>query len=517
MSCYKRDQAKALWDYAKATYIDRGQFLDFPSLVEKLAGDIKQASGKDLLPEEVAQLIAQPKTIRAQANKLLGADRNRSIALSNARNFVDGTERTPLGKFVSGAWQLPFTLKVLGHGPALHMTHAWPYAFDPVMAKHFWPSWVSAWKAMKPENARIMKESIVRDPQFDEMTKSGLAVDPRKVYDDVQKRAGFFGKLGKMTDNSFLGLKDLRRRAWKDALEKTPEYLRTDEMKELISKDINHMTGASPEAAGFTKVMQPIMFAPSLDAARVMRGVDLVKSLGSEARTIGNKVTGDQLRKMWGASSPEGQFAARKNMKQWTRIGAVYASLLATNGILLKHLFGSNETVNQNDPNKGDWLEFKGPNGRILYTTGGEIPMARVVAKGLTNPKKAGSALGDYLMGKLHPAASLAKGAYTGESFGGEEIPAPLGKGEPSVANWATYLTSELGPIATSDGIKEFARRMSAQNGLPESENKKLLDAFGRAGLVSIPSLLGTHSRQPKEKEKKEAAPKKTKFKSVLD
>jgi hypothetical protein len=109
-------------------------------------------------------------------------------------------------------------------------------------------------------------------------------------------------------------------------------------------------------------------------------------------------------------------------------------------------------------------------------------------------------ALGSYLMGKINPAISLTKGFITGKTLGGQQLPEPFGQEDPTVGNWLTYATTELGPIATEDGIREFTDRMSDQNGVDKWFNNQFLDAFLRAGAVTVPSLLGTHTYQPKPK-----------------
>lgn len=538
MACFTRKEAKDLWDYAKATYLSQPKFdpvsgefkgyMDFRELTNQLSDDIFKATGgqRRIVPEEIAKLIATPKAIRNARNNLLMADRERVSVLNQARHFVSGEEKTPLARFAQGAFQAPYTAKVLAHGPALHMTHAWPYFFDPAMWKDFGKTWVNAWKAINPSQARAAQERIMMNPRFDQQVKSGLAVDPRKIYDDVQQRAEYWGDtLGKVlgkniggkiargaaavaeaTSHSFMGLKELRQAQWDAMYDTVPEHLRTGEMDDLISLNINHMTGApgpmgqrglSSTALG--KGARGVMFAPSLDVARIMRPVDLLKSLGVEARKNLNQLPGigEKLRKAWGDASPEQKWIARYNMKQWARIAGVFSGMLYMNHLLLKNFFGSKDDINVSDPFKGDWMAPKGPNGRIWQATGGQIPLTRTITRSVINPTKAPEALGNYLIGKLHPALSLAKGIYTGKTFGGE--PTPWAKGG---MGWTEYLTAELGPIATEDGIHEFAKQMSAQNGAPESHNRSFLESVVRAGLVTIPAAAGTHTYNPNERKK---------------
>lgn len=511
MACMTPSHAKKTWEYAKGLIEaelakagpQEGKFIDFPTLTHRISNDIWEASGQKtrVLPEEIAKLIAMPKTVKVSRNALLMSDKARQLTLRDARNFVEGTEESPVSKFFRKAYELPYTMKVVAHGPALHMTHAWPYALDPANWKAFGQTWVNAWKAIDPSKAQAIRESIQFDPKYDRQIKSGLASDPGIMYDDVNKRADYWGKLGSFTKSSFIGLKQFRQMMWNAINDTVPEHLQTAEMDKLISNHVNHMTGASPEvpmygAAG--KIARGVLFAPSLDVARVMRVADLGKSTGVTIRDAMNRIPelGDQLKKAWGDASPEQKFIARQNMKQWARVAATYSALLYGNGLILKHFFGSKEDINVKDPFKSDWLTPKGPNGRVFQITGGQLPLIRTTVKVLRKPDQGGAAIGQYLMGKLNPALSLAKTLATGKTFGGD-VPAPLGKGEGTVGNWLTYATSELGPIATEDGIKEFSKQMSDQNGLPQEHNASMLRAFYKAGLVTIPSVLGTHSYQP--------------------
>ncbi len=513
MNCFTIRNAKALWDYAKENIIAKelaaGRIIEFPELTARLAKDVnaavKAAGGaQTFVAEDMAKLISIPKGVKAARKGLLLQDRVQRQSLQAARDFVQGTEKTPLSKAIRTAYEAPYIFKTIGHGVALHMTHAWPYAFDPATWKVFGSTWWDSLKSMKPENAQRLREQIQGNTRFDENVKGGAAVDPRKVYDDVQKRAGFWGALGRMTENSFLGLKALRQERINSIWDRVPDHLKTEEMNKLISGDVNTMTGASPEVpmhGPVGKFARAVLFAPSLDVARAMRIAKIGRDTGVIMRDALNRVPkyGEQLKKAWGDASPEQKWIARDNMKQWGRIAGVFSGLLYANQLMLKHTFGSKEDINVHDPFKGDWLAYKGPNGRIFQTTGGQIPLVRAATRAVLSPSKAGSTLGDYFAGKINPALSLAKGIITGKGFAREPLPAPIGEKPGTVGNWLAYATAELGPIATEDGIKEFSKQMSDQNGAPQGHNANFLRAIVKAGLVTIPSAVGTHSYQPEK------------------
>lgn len=509
-TCYTIKEAKELWDYAKKKYLsqpDRYGYPDFKELTNKLSDDIYRKTGVRMVPEEVARLLATPKAVKARTKNLLLADRNRQQMLRQARDFVAGQERSPLGKFFRGAYQAPYTLKVLGHSAALHGTHAWPYAFDPATWKIVGKTWVDSWKAMNPHQARRIAQEIMLSPTFDEKITSGLAADPRKIYDDVQHRQGFFGAVGRMTANSFMGLKELRSMMWDRIWSDVPDHLKTDEMRRRISINVNHMTGApGPYAARALsgkagETLRGLLFAPSLDVARVMRPVDLGQSLKVGIRHELNvntpRIIGDKLAKVWGDASPEARYMAEYNTKQWTRIAATAGSMLLANQLMLKYLWHSDENVNVTDFNEPDWGSAKAPDGSIFQPTGGEIPMVRTLLRMLTNWKQAPQIFGTYALHKVHPFLDLVATLGTGYGFGGAEIPAPFGQAPADAVHWAEFIFSELGPISTEQGVHTFAKKMTEQTGVPEDFNVKLLKAIYSAALISIPAVLGAHYYKP--------------------
>jgi len=458
-----------------------------------------------MVPEEVARLLATPKSVRLRTKNLLLADRNRAQMLRQARTFVEGTERSPLNRFFRGFYQAPYSLKVVGHQAALHGTHAWPYAFDPLMWKAYGKTWADSWRSMSESEARRIKQSIMLDPRFDEKVTSGLPIDPRKIYDDIQHRSGFFGKLGRMLSNSFLGLKELRSMAWDAAWDSAPEHLRTDELRRRISINVAHMTGApGPSAAlalsgKFGEFARGVSFAPSLDVGRVMRPVDLGQSVTTLARHNLNKVpvVGDQLQKLWRDASPEARYMAGYNTRQWIRIALTGTSLLMLNQLLLTHFFGSDEKINLGDFDSPDWGSAKGPDGSILNPTGGETSMIRTLIRMGMHPKQAPTIFGNYALGKVHPFINFVGTLMKGYGFGGTDVPAPFGKAPADTAHWLEFVTAELGPIFTEEGIHKFAEEMSQDTGVPADFNEKVLRSFGKAVLVMIPAMLGTHYYQP--------------------
>jgi hypothetical protein len=506
--CYTIRDAKELWDYAKEKYLKqpgRYGYPDFKELTTRLSDDIYKRTGVRMVPEEVAKVLATPKAVKPRSKNLLLADRNRQQMLRQARDFVAGTEKSPLNRFFTGAYQAPYSLKVFGHSTALHGTHAWPYAFDPVMWKGFGKTWVDSIKSMSESQARAIGQRIMLDPRFDEKITSGLAADPRKIYDDVQHRAGFFGKIGRMLSHSFLGLKELRGFGWDAVMDGAPEHLKTDELRKRASTYVNHMTGApGPSAAlalsgKFGKAARGIEFAPSLDVARVMRPVDLLQSSQILARHNLNKlpVIGDTLRKVWSDASPEARYIAGYNVRQWIRIAAVGSSILLLNQMLLKHFFGSDENVNVGDFDSPDWASIKAPDGSILNPTGGETSMIRTVVRMAMNPKQAPTIFGNYALGKVHPFINFVGTMMKGYGFGGTDVPAPFGNAPNDFYHWAEFVTAELGPIFTEEGIHEFSKSMADQTGVPEEFNAKVLRSLRNAVFVMIPAMLGAHYYKP--------------------
>src|SRR5438477_7694960 len=180
MSCFTIRNAKALWDYGKQVIdseLAKGNKMDFPTLTQRLATDVnaavKAAGGtQTYVPEDMARLISMPKAVKAARKGLLLSQRSQSQALSEARNFTKGTEETPLSKWFKTAYEAPYAAKVVAHGPALHMTHAWPYLLDPAAWTNFAKTWVGSWKAMNESQAQSLREQLQSKSNFDEKVGS---------------------------------------------------------------------------------------------------------------------------------------------------------------------------------------------------------------------------------------------------------------------------------------------------------------------------------------------------------
>ena len=123
--------------------------------------------------------------------------------------------------------------------------------------------------------------------------------------------------------------------------------------------------------------------------------------------------------------------------------------------------------------------------------------MIRTLVRMIAHPKQAPTIFGNYALGKVHPFINFVGTLMKGYGFGGTDVPAPFGNAPNDFFHWAEFVTSELGPIFTEEGIHEFAKTMTDQTGVPEDFNAKVLRSLRNAAFVMIPTFLGMHYYKP--------------------
>jgi hypothetical protein len=113
------------------------------------------------------------------------------------------------------------------------------------------------------------------------------------------------------------------------------------------------------------------------------------------------------------------------------------------------------------------------------------------------HPKQAPMIFGNYALGKTHPFITFVGTLLKGHGFGSTEVPAPFGNAPSDFWHWAEFISAELGPIFTEEGIHKFAEEMYQETGVPAEFNKKVLTSFAKGVMVMIPSMVGAHYYKP--------------------
>src|SRR5437667_11328452 len=100
MACFTRRDLKDVYDYMKATYIDKGAFRnDFEGLLKQVGKDLNRN------PEEMAKVLAAPKSLRNISNDQYLAYNRRRRASANAKAWLEARGDPALEKAISGIAQ----------------------------------------------------------------------------------------------------------------------------------------------------------------------------------------------------------------------------------------------------------------------------------------------------------------------------------------------------------------------------------------------------------------------------
>jgi hypothetical protein len=481
MACFTDEQLKALWRYARAAYPE--YMGDFEQLINKVSADTQAAGARGLTPDEVAKAFATPKTVRDLSAKAYRYQSDSQRISREAKAYVDGIGEPGFSKALRTLAYLPTFGKVLFHSGALMVTHGWRFLFQP----HQWGTWLRGYgnslRSMSRAGAEDLSRSIMRDPAFNDWIRpvqyrdmfgrtrstGGLAADPRKIYDDVQLYAHkLAGPLGRMTENSFLGLKKFRLDVANKRWNALPENLKTPEMRALIQMSVNHGTGAVPEIQ-IPELLKVGMFSPSLEATRWQSMVL------DPARTIGAFAPG--------ASEAQRYIAVRR-----LGVAIEMAITLKAMQALAQAISGTQQ--NYLDPRKPGFMSLLFGHRTVNFSGGMEgalrFAAGNIASRGGNKYPKPGqpqpTEAQRYARGKLSPLAADVLDITTGSTYLGRQLPYPFGKPSESGPerkeqpySWPEYAAEQFGPLATEEAIKE-AVKIAKEKGITGADAHDIAD-----------------------------------------
>jgi len=126
---FTQDEVKAIWDYAKENYIDKGE--NFGDTIHKVAMDL------GLKPQQVIDAISQPKGARTITDRMYRTQYERTKAQRTAKQWATKTESSAVNNFFNTI-SSPFRgLATLAHGHALLFTHGASNIFDQELLNNF--------------------------------------------------------------------------------------------------------------------------------------------------------------------------------------------------------------------------------------------------------------------------------------------------------------------------------------------------------------------------------------------
>ncbi|MTA40708.1 MAG: hypothetical protein F2563_02690, partial [Actinobacteria bacterium] len=369
-------QVKTLWESAKRFYLDKGES-DYDKMISDLASDF------GITPEQVRKAFGSPKGAKKASDEMYLKQRNRQMALDEAKRWLENQKASWIGKVFGAAAEKTFKLAIFGHGTAFIGTHAPQTLYtNPKLALKAWLKGLSY--SFTGKNGQIKNivdnKDLVNRPNWIVARKGGLENDPREIRREGATPARSDSALAKALDTisggrGFDALFHLRQDMFDQAWEQLSITQRTPEMAEMLAGSINNATGftkGGKRTAGILQspITKVLFFAPKLIASRFKW---LIQDPARMLATFG-KMANPFLK-----VSPEERMSAVYEAKNKAKFLGVLTGTLLANQALLS-IAGSNQSINFTDPKKNDWLAYKGF-GYNLATIGAFTRIFRLLAQ----------------------------------------------------------------------------------------------------------------------------------------
>jgi hypothetical protein len=443
VSCYQGsnpvtdEERIAIWKWAK----EHGG-IDAGASIEQVHKNINDfffgGMAKDVWIHDI--LSGRKTPFRHIANDAWRKQYNRQAIVQQAKNLSSRAALGPIGKVVMAMRYVPRSLAVAGHGIVFPVTHAGDLLLRPASWGTFIKGALKTYRAAgSSAYAGRAVSALAHEPLYDLAIRSGVDVGPKShptgLISNTGNKTGYLGAAARAWDM----LTVMRFELWKKQMGK---YLRPD-MSEAQALDIgknlgewaNHATGSGK--GPIADIGGGTLFGPKLTQAKL------------------NRITVDPLKTakaIFDRNATPGEKAAA-----WTRLSGATQYLVTTAGFLMVNqavlqALGSKEKVNYTDPNKGDFLAFKG-GGMDAYIPGLHTEI-RTLAKLLNiahleslvpgkrkpmvqNPALRGESkfsmvaktMGQYGMGKLEPGIQRGLEVGLGQNWIGRPLPWSKDKG----------------------------------------------------------------------------------------
>ncbi len=365
------DEVRPLWEYAKAEYLDRG--VSFEDTIHAL---VMESGAPARFWYEV---FAGKKALRWRSNELLRKEYNRREAIDRAKKLVEWGDKTPIGKALFVATELPRMGLTFAHGGVFPVTHGGGLLLTPTRWVQFAKGWATSWK-MAPtlgitdpkmlfEAARL---KLITDDIHEFARNSGLKVDPNEGPQGIL--SGWVGRGPGWSRRSWLGLQVMRQELFKKYMARFPADVMDEATYRAVGRE---MADIANKATGVTNynigVLGGAAFAPQLTASKVARvTVDPYKTIGAIIKNPANMV--DTFTKMFMGKG--GEVTSAERAAAYIRLryasefmAATYIGLQLNDALL--RASGNNQRINFKDPLKSDWMRFKG-GGLVMSSRGPE-------------------------------------------------------------------------------------------------------------------------------------------------
>jgi hypothetical protein len=499
------DQIKALWDYARANYLDKG-ITDQDDIRNGMAADL------GISVDEIHRAFGQNAKVKRLTDEMWSRKMDERRLKQQAKIWLQNQKTPGFQRALSYVPRAMFSLKVGFHGTVALGTHAPMVAFQP----RFWNTYVRNFAKMyrmvgSPSYFGGQMQDLVRRPNFVVARRNGLQNDPFHFEEfhinPMQaglgaihpKVAKAFNTLVGTGNRGYAVLKILRQDMFDQMWNRLPERLKTEDVRESVAQaladDINHQTGVT---RGRTpKGVNVALFAPRLEASRVMW-------------LAGDPIRATKTLLDWKNASEADRLFAQNQLKEklWV-MGTAYALLAANQGILMAT--GSKQKINGVpefmggagfDPMESDFLKFKVAGMDFTYG-GAMVNMARLpvklalaiayrgkLGKIVLEDERVSKVLFDYARSQASPFAGTVADLTLGRDYserplprkllgtmeGDTDLPARLRKhGVTEPYTWPEWASETFTPIPIEEGVKEVWGRGMGMNEQQQAQNLKAL------------------------------------------
>ncbi len=504
---FTREEAVTLWDYAKRTYINKGD--SYFDAVDKTATDTGLTH---------AQVVAafETKKTKPMSDEMWASQSKLRIAKIRTKDYIESQNHNPFIKAVKKLSSYPRAITTFGHGHIYGGTH-YPMGFvTPADWAIFFKGIGKMGATAYGSDAHYEKQvrDMTSNPNYIKAQKWGLQNDVENTNtDDFEQSSKVFGRLSKSGTRGFLGLKWTRQmmfdRYW--------DGLRPEQKTEAVGKEvaqlINLATGASN--LKISPVVKEGLFSAQMEAARWGRLFrNPARAVDAAARITASAIKGEELRpqdvvflKIWGS-----------------RVGqqlATMASLLGAAGYIQNKLYPNNK-INLTDPSRADFWKLKIGNTDVDLSGGllgvktflWYMAMKAATDKNYSQEKSdIGGKLISYGRGKLAPLYGDVLELALGTDYAGNPLPKSMqfgrnlkpSKGHHTLDFWKEYMASKA-PIPVADALNNVFEDAKT-GGMSKTTTQKVADgiiesmiSFG-VGVHTTPSYpdKGTGAKQSKD------------------
>ena len=349
-------QSKAIWDYVKETYLDKGE--EYPDAIRKASSDL------NLEPKELNEAISLPKSFKVTTREMYERQKRLRQAQMIAKEMVKKANTSKLKSTINDIPNVLREIKVAGHGGVGFMTHVMNSIYRVNEYKQTSKMFFDQYRYMfKPIEYEKDKVNLLADPDYHFWRTMGADIDP------TEHNTGYeVGKLRKLAgetgERAFFALKNLRLAQLKNVWNSLPEDVKSDpNTARLLAQEFNYSSGSSKYKTKEGRIttrgnfgpmegfFNNALFAKNLMIAKyqhtIINPARAVETLLSKKSTIGER-----------------EVAKITLKRQMT--GLLFHSIaLALNAATLKAL-GSSSTPNVTDPTKPDFLCMKLADGSYV-------------------------------------------------------------------------------------------------------------------------------------------------------